>query len=327
MRLSNMLAQGPQWASMIALGFCLFAQPVSAENYPSRAITIVVPQAVGSASDNVTRPIAESLRKQLGQAVIVENRAGAAGLIGTSYGARAKPDGYTFTIVSNTTMAANPSMYKELPYDPVKDFVPVALLGKTSMMYVVRPDFPAQTLDQLVAESKQRNVPLTAGYGSSTAQIALHMLTQASDMTVTPVPYNGTPQLMVDLLGGTVDFAVVDVGSGMVQARQNKVTPLAIAASKKLTVSDDVPTMAEKYPGIFMDTWIAIAAPAGTSNEHIEAINKAVLEASKQPEVIKAFQSVAIELATATPEELAETIKADQEKWPDLVKAAGIQPQ
>lgn len=312
---------------MIALGVFLGAQPVSAENYPSRPITIVVPQAVGSASDNVTRPIAESLRKQLGQPVIVENRAGAAGLIGTSYGARAKPDGYTYTIVSNTTMAANPSMYKELPYDPVKDFVPVALLGKTSMMYVVRPDFPAKTLDQLVAEAKRRSIPLTAGYGSSTAQIALHMLTQASGMDVTPIPYNGTPQLTVDLLGGTVDLAVVDVGNGMVQARQGKVTPLAIAASRKLAVSDDVPTMAEKYPGTFMDTWIAIAAPTGTPQERIEVINKAVQEASKQPEVIKAFQNVAIELATASPEELGKTIKADQEKWPGLIKAAGIQPQ
>ena len=167
----------------LASGVCVYAQ-----DFPSRPITIIVPQPPGSASDNVTRPIAQALSESLGQTVFVDNKGGAAGMIGMGQGARAAPDGYTFVVISNTTMAANPSMFKKLPYDPKKDFSPVALLGITSMMYVVRNDFPADTLDTLLAEAKRRKTPLTAGYGSSTAQIALNMLTTASGTTMTPVP-------------------------------------------------------------------------------------------------------------------------------------------
>jgi tripartite-type tricarboxylate transporter receptor subunit TctC len=305
----------------------LVAGAAGAQDYPTRPITIIVPQPPGSASDNVTRPIAQALKETLGQPVIIENKAGAAGMIGMGQAARAKPDGYTFVIVSNTTMAANPSMFQKLPYDAEKDFSAVALMGRTSMMYVVRSDFPADSLDALVAEAKRRKVPLSAGYGSSTAQVALNMLTTATGMTVTPVPYQGTPKLTVDLLGGQVDLAVVDVGAGVVQARTGKVRPLAVASSRKLDAAGNVPTLAERHPGVFMDTWIALAAPAGTPAAIIQKVNAAVNAAARRPEVQEAFQTVAIDLATATPQELEAMIKADQQKWPKLIREAGIQPQ
>ncbi|MEO8309514.1 MAG: tripartite tricarboxylate transporter substrate binding protein, partial [Pseudomonadota bacterium] len=239
----------------------------------------------------------------------------------------AKPDGYTFVIVSNTTMAANPSMFHKLPYDAVKDFAPVALLGRTSMMYVVRTDFPADSLEALVAEAKRRKVPLNAGYGSSTAQVALNMLTTATGMEVTRVPYPGTPKLTVDLLGGQVDFAVVDVGAGVVQQRAGRVRPLAIAASRKLETAGNVSMLTDRYPGVFMDTWIAIAAPAGTPAAIIQKVNAAVNAAARRPDVRHAFQTVAIDLVTSTPQELDAIIKADQQKWPRLIRDAGIQPE
>ncbi|MEO9229792.1 MAG: tripartite tricarboxylate transporter substrate binding protein [Devosia sp.] len=305
----------------------VIAGAAGAQNYPTRPITIVVPQPPGSASDNVTRPIAQALTEALGQTVIVENRAGAAGMIGMGHAARSAPDGYTLVIVSNTTMAANPSMFKKLPYDAENDFVPVALLGRTSMMYVVRPDFPADSLEGLVAEANRRTVPLNAGYGSSTAQVALNMLTTATGIELTRVPYQGTPKLMVDLLGGQVDLAVVDVGSGVVQARGGKVRPLAIAASRRLATSGAVPAMAEKYPGMFMDSWIALAAPAGTPQAIINKVNAAVNAAAQRPEVQQAFANVAIDLATSSPQELGAMIKEDQQKWPKLIRDAGIKPQ
>jgi tripartite-type tricarboxylate transporter receptor subunit TctC len=311
-----------------ALGsLALAACAAGAQDYPTRPITIIVPQPPGSASDNVTRPIAQALKETLGQPVIIENKAGAAGMIGMGQAARAKPDGYTFVIVSNTTMAANPSMFQKLPYDPEKDFAAVALMGRTSMMYVVRSDFPADSLDALVAEAKRRKVPLSAGYGSSTAQVALNMLTTATGMTATPVPYQGTPKLTVDLLGGQVDLAVVDVGAGVVQTRMGKVRPLAVASSRRLDAAGNVPTLAETHPGVFMDTWIALAAPAGTPAAIIQKVNAAVNAAARRPAVQQAFQTVAIDLATATPQELEAMIKADQQKWPKLIREAGIQPQ
>lgn len=312
-------------AALVSLA--LAACAASAQEYPTRPITIIVPQPAGSASDNVTRPIAQALNETLGQPVVVENKAGAAGMIGMQQAARAKPDGYTFVIVSNTTMAANPSMFRKLPYDPEKDFAPVALLGRTSMMYIVRSDFPAESMEALVAEAKRRNAPLNAGYGSSTAQVALNMLTTATGMSVTAVPYQGTPKLTVDLLGGQVDMAVVDVGAGVVQARTGKVRPLAVASSRKLETAGNVPTLAEKHPGVFMDTWIALAAPAGTPAAVIQKVNAAVRAAARRPEVQQAFQTVAIDLATSTPSELDAMIKADQQKWPKLIRDAGIQPE
>lgn len=300
---------------------------VLAQDYPTRPITIIVPQPPGSASDNVTRPIGQALQEKLGQPVIIENKAGAAGMIGMGQAAKAKPDGYTLVVVSNTTLAANPSMFKKLPYDAEKDFAPVALMGRTSMMYVVKPDFPADTLDAFIAEAKRRKVPLTAGYGSSTAQVALSMLSTASGAPFTPVPYQGTPQLMTNLLGGTVDFAVVDVGAGAVQARSGKVKPLAIAASRRLEAAGNVPTMVERYPGIYMDTWIALAAPAGTPQAIIDKINAAVNESARRADVQQAFIGVAIDISTASPQVLGEMIRADQQKWPGLIKAAGIEPQ
>lgn len=321
----------PSWRACVqglAITALLSTSPVSAqERYPARHITIIVPQVAGSATDNVVRPVAQAMHEMLGQPVIVDNRAGANGVIGMDLGARAASDGYTFTAISNTTMAANPNMYKKLPYDPERDFVPVAMLGRTSMMYVVRPDFPASSIDTLLAEAGKPAKRLSAGFGSSTAQVALSMLTTAAGMSVTPVPYQGTPKLLIDLIGGVVDFAVVDVGSGMQQINAGKIKPLAIAASQRLGVSGSIPTLAEKYPGVHMDTWIALAAPRGTAREQILKLNTAVNAALSRPEVRKAFEKVAIDPSSATPEELGEIIKADMRKWPGMIKAAGIEPQ
>lgn len=314
-------------ATMAALLSCIPLAGALAQEYPTRPITIIVPQPPGSASDNVTRPIAAALKETLGQPVIIENKGGAAGMIGMGQAARAAPDGYTLVVVSNTTMAANPSMYKKLPYDAEKDFTPVALMGLTSMMFVVRTEFPAESLDALLAQAAGRTTPFTAGYGSSTAQVALNILTTASNTAMTPVPYPGTPKLMVDLLGGTVDLAVVDVGNGMVQARSGKVRPLAIAASRRLEASGDVPTLAERFRNATMDTWIALAAPAGTPKAIVDKVNAAVNQAAGRADVRQAFSTVAIDIATATPAELGAMIKEDQKKWPAMIRAAGIEPQ
>ena len=153
------------------------------------------------------------------------------------------------------------------------------------------------------------------------------MLGTASGLRVTPVPYQGTPKLMVDLIGGTVDFAVVDVGNGMVQVKGGKVKALAIAASKRLDVSGAIPTLAEKYPGVYMDTWIALAAPAGTPAAVVSRVNAAVNAAQARPDVRQAFATVAIDPATSTPKELGDIIKSDMKKWPGMIKAAGIEAQ
>lgn len=317
----------PRRAVAAALLSCLPWVGAMAQDYPARPITIIVPQPPGSASDNVTRPIAIALKEALGQPVIVENKGGAAGMIGMGQAARAAPDGYTLVVVSNTTMAANPSMYRKLPYDAEKDYAPVALMGMTSMMFVVRSEFPAESLDALLAQAGQRGTPFTAGYGSSTAQVALNMLTTVSNTAMTPVPYPGTPKLLVDLIGGTVDLAVVDIGNGMVQARAGKVRPLAIAASRRLEAAGDVPTLAERFQNATMDTWIALAAPAGTPPAVVDRLNAAVNQAARRPDVRQAFSTVAIDIATATPAELGAMIRADQKKWPAMIRAAGIEPQ
>lgn len=308
-----------------ALAVCAYSH---AEEFPAKRVTFVVPHPAGTAPDNLIRPISQVLSKQFGQPFVVENKTGASGQIGMSYVARSQPDGYTLIVYSNATMVANPVMFKKLSYDASKDFVPVALLGRTSMMYVVRAESTIRSIEGIAAARASEGRPLTIGYGSSTAQVAAQILATATGEKMTFVPYQGTPGLVNDVLGGTVDLAVVDIGTGVVQTRGGRMRSLATAASGRLNVAGAVPALIEKYKEApSLDSWIAIGAPAGTPPDTVEKLNAAINAAMKTAEVANAFNSAALDLATATPHELGQIIKADQEKWPPLIRAAGIEAQ
>ena len=299
----------------------------AAQDYPSRPDTIVVHYGPGSSNDNVIRPLAAALAKTLGQPVIVDNKPGANGVVATQFGARAKPDGYTLLAGSSTTLAANVGLFKTLPYDPQKDFQPVAGLGSTSMMYMVRSDYPAKDLKSFLAYAAKQGEPLSVGYGSSSAQVGLALLSKVSGVKFSGIPYKGTPQAITDLLGGQIPMAIVDVGNGVPQMTAGKLTALAISNVARSISAPAVPVLSETYPGTRLVTWIGVVAPAGTPLPIVEKLEKAIIAALATPEVTQAFRLVATEVEPVGHLELGKRMQRDQVEWLELIKAAGIQPE
>ena len=298
-----------------------------AQDYPTRPITIIVPYGPGSATDNVVRPVAVALQKALGQSVIIDNKAGANGVVGTQLGARARPDGYTLLAGSSTTLAANAGLFKSLPYDPQKDFAPIAGMASTSMMFMVRSDFPAKDLKGLLAYAARQPNPMPVAYGSSSAQVALTLLTTISGVKFSGIPYKGTPQAITDLLGGQVPVAIVDVGNGVPQMRSGRLTALAISGTARSVSAPDVPTLAETWPGTQLVTWIGLVAPAGTPQAVVEKLDRAIAAAMAAPEMKQQFAALATEIDQVGSRELAQRMQRDQVLWLELIKAAGIQPE
>lgn len=304
------------------------ALPAAAQDYPSRPVTIVVPFPAGAAVDNLVRPVATELARLLGQAVVVDNKGGAQGVIGTQFAARAKPDGYTLLAGSSTTLAANVGLFKSLPYDPQKDFVPIAGLGYTSMMFLVRADSPAKDLKGLIALLRSQTNPMPAGYSSSSGQVALAILSRAAGVNLLPISYKGTPQVVTDLLGGALPMAGIDVGSGVPHiGTGGRLTAIAITGSARSVSAPNVPTLSEAFPGSELVTWIGIVAPAGTPPAVVARLHRAIFSALATPEVKQSYASLSTEVEPVPPEDLGRRMQRDQARWIELIRTIGIQPQ
>jgi tripartite-type tricarboxylate transporter receptor subunit TctC len=298
-----------------------------AQDYPSRPISVVVPYPAGSFTDNVMRPIAIALTKSLGQSVVIDNRAGAQGVVGTQFGARARPDGYTLLVGSSTSLAANVGLFKSLPYDPLKDFQPVAGLAYTSMMFMVRPNSPAKDLPSFLALARKEASPMPAGIGSSSAQVGLALLSRVSGVKFTPISYKGTPQVITDLIGGVVPMGVVDVGNGVPHIKSGRLVPLAISGTSRSVSAPEVPTLAETWANTQLVTWVGLVAPAGTPMAIVDKLHAAVNEALANPEIRKTFAAMATEIEPVTPQALKARMERDLVQWGELIRAAGIAPE
>ena len=297
-----------------------------AQEFPSRPLTLVAPYPAGSATDNVTRPLAIALQAILGQAVIVDNRAGAQGVIGADFVARSKPDGYTL-LVASSTMFAGTGLVKSLPYDPMTAFQPVSGIGSTSMMFMVRADSPVKTVADLIYTGKNQSAPLAIGFGAASAQVTLAMFASASGSNVTPVPYRGTPQALTDLAGGQIPVAVVDIGNGVTQIKGGRLRALAISARTRSAAAPDVPVLSETLKGAALETLIAVVAPAGTPPAVVEKLDQAIRQALTKPELKAAFATTTTEVVPVATAELVQMLKTETPKWHALIKAAGIEPQ
>ncbi len=306
---------------------CLFPTVGLAQAFPSKPITIIVPFPAGSATDNLVRPVAAALQAALGQAVIVDNKPGAQGVIGTQYVARAKADGYTLLAGSSTTLAANVGLFKSLPYDPGKDFQPIAGLGYTSMMFMVRADSSAKDLKSFLALARKEAMPMPVAYGSSSAQVALALLSKASGVKFTPVPYKGTPQAITELIGGTIPMAIVDVGNGVPHLKAGRLTALAMSGSTRSVSAPDVPTLSESFSGTQLVTWIGLVAPAGTPQPVVDKLYAAIDSVLATPEMKQRFATISTELEPVSPQDLGKRMERDLVQWTELIRAAGIQPE
>lgn len=316
-------------ALFAALTFAAGAQYAAAQDeYPSRPIKFVLPFAAGSATDTLARVLGEHMSATLGRPIVVENMPGASGFLAAQNVARAEPDGHTVLITSNTTHAANQSLFKELPYDPVADFEPVTKLGTITLALVVHPSVPVSSVRELIDYAKAHPGELTFGSGSSSSQIAGEMLNTLAGIDMLNVPYKSNPQAVTDLLGGHTSLVFADVSTTLPQAEAGKVKALAVSSAQRSPLAPDLPTMVEAgVPGYELTAWFAAFVPAGTPEPIVDELNAAFRAALADQAVSQRLLNAGIEPASSTPEELAAFVGSETEKWAGIVKAAGIEPQ
>ncbi len=295
--------------------------------YPSHVVRLVVPYGPGSSPDQVGRIIAQQMQESLGQPVIVDNRAGALANVGTAEVARATPDGYTILLTTNTPHAANVALFKKLPFDPVKDFAPIVRLITTSMVLLVRADFPANDLAQFIAQAKAKPQGLNAGYGSAATIVSIAKLRSAAGFKTLDVPYKGVPLAIADVLSGELAFTFGDFAVSMPQIRGGKMKGLGVTSPARTPLAPEIPAIAETFPGFETRIWYGLVAPAGTPAAAVTKLHDVVAASLAKPEVKARLGSLGLEAAPMTPEEFGEFIKREIAKWTREVREAGIQPE
>jgi tripartite-type tricarboxylate transporter receptor subunit TctC len=299
----------------------------AARAYPARPVRLIAPFPPGSNADSVARVMADPLQKALGQPFIVENRPGATGSIAADFVAKSAPDGYTLFLTTNSPLVVNGHLFKKLSYDPVKDFAPVTRLGVTGFVVMVRPDFQAKTLAELIALARSRPGMLSAGSGGAGAQVSTALLKSMAKLDVIDVPYKGVPQAVTDVLGGTLDLALVDLGNAIVQMSGRKLLPLAVTLEAPTPLAPGVPTVAETLPGYEVMAWFGLVAPAGTPPEIVAKLNTAAMTVIARPEVKAAFANTGNVISPMNPVEFGGFIKSEIAKWAVLVDLAGLKPE
>jgi tripartite-type tricarboxylate transporter receptor subunit TctC len=303
----------------------LLAQPGT---YPTKPVTFVVPFAAGSATDQLARALGQSLTEQTKQAVVVDNKAGASGMLAAQAVARAANDGYTVLITTNTTHAANEHLYKKLGYDPVKDFTPITGLGKGGQLLVVRSDSPIKSVAELIAQAKKTPGKLSFGSGSSSSRVAGELFKQLAGVDLLHVPYKSNPNAITDLLGGQIDLMFADTATAVPQVSAGKLRALGATPARRISLLPDVPTLDEAgVKGYDMGFWFAAYLPAGAPAAVASRLRE-LLWAATRGESAKSFYGASgVEPWTSTADELARFQAAETQKWARVIKAAGIEAE
>jgi tripartite-type tricarboxylate transporter receptor subunit TctC len=310
---------------MLALSF---AAGAGAQTYPRGPVTIIVPFAPGGSVDIVARPVAQALQEKLQQPFVVDYRQGANSKIATAYVGKSKPDGHTLLLFSGSFLV-NPSTQKNLPYDTLKDFKPVGMLGENANVLVVSPKLGVNGLQELIKLAKSRPGKLT--YGSSGAGGPLHLAAElfkdAAKVDMLHVPYRGTAAMFPDLMSGVVDLAVVSIPSGLSFIKSGLIKPLAVTSAERAPSLPDVPTMTEL--GLPLRTVVpyGLVAPAGTPQDVIERLSRALAEILNSEAIKERFAAGEIRPIYTTPGETAEFVRTEIDRYADVVKKAGVEPQ
>lgn len=313
-------------AAITALGLAAFGVTAHAA-YPDKPIRIVVGFPPGQATDMIARIAAKKLQDAMGQPVVVDNKPGAAGIIGSELVAKAPADGYTLVVGSSGTMAINPSLYGKLPYHPLRDFVPVSILSVVPLFLAVNPQVPAQTAADLVKLAKTSPSRLNYGSGGSgvTSHLTMELLKHDLGIDMTHVPYKGSPAAVTDLIGGQIT-TMIDTGPALLpHMRSGKLRILAVASEKRNAAAPNVPTMQEAGLGHFVaPAWIGLAAPKGTPKEVIDTLYKALASSWRDaPDVNEQLNALGAEAALMKPDEFSKFIQSEIDKWAVAVKLSG----
>ncbi|HET9576616.1 MAG TPA: tripartite tricarboxylate transporter substrate binding protein [Usitatibacter sp.] len=312
----------------IAAALALAAACAQAQDFPAKPVTFVVPFAAGSATDQIARALGQGVSEATKQSVVVEDKPGASGFLAAQQVAKSAPDGYTVLITTNTTHAANEHLYKSMPYDPVKDFAPVTLLGKGGQIMVVNPSVPAKSVGEFIALARKQPGKLTFGSGSSSSRIAGELLQQMAGIQILHVPYKSNPLAITDLLGGQIDMMITDTATGLPQVKAGKVRALGVTARTRSPLAPDIPTIDEAgVKGYEMGYWFAAYVPAKTPPAVVKRLHDLIVAATKSPSARQFYDSTGTEPVVSSPEELARFQQDESQKWGRIIKAANIQPE
>ena len=304
-----------------------FGGPVGAQEvYPSRPIKLIVPYTPGQGADSAARLVATRLAERLKQAIVVDNRPGAAGNIGAEVAAKAPADGYTLLVGSNATHAANAALYPSLRFDPIKDFVPVAYIGAVPMALIAAPNFPASSLPELIRIAKANPDTVSVAVPSSTARVVLELMSKSSGANFRNVPYKGSTAAITDVLGGHVQLSIDTAMAATPQISAGKMKALGVTSATRTSVLPSVPSFAESgLPGFSLVAWNVWFAPRGTPPEIVERLNAEIVKVLAEPDTVAKLRGLGYEPGGADgPQKVSAFVNAESKKWGDLIRAAGI---
>jgi tripartite-type tricarboxylate transporter receptor subunit TctC len=298
----------------------------AAEPYPSQRLTLIVPFPPGSATDSVTRHLAESIRAATGATVVVENKLGADGNLAALAVLKAEPDGYTAFVTTNSTQAANVSLFNSLPYDPKADFAPVAGIMTIPMMLTVKSDFPAKSVAEFVELAKKRLKPLSFGSGNTSSRGAAELFRFREGIEMQHVPYRGMPQALTDVMGGQIDCVFADPASAQGLVLDDKLRALAVTSSTRLETMPNLPTIAESgLPGYELTAWVGVFVRTKTPPEIIARLNSLITGFVNSAEAKNYLTTIGATPFPSTPEELGAFQETDTKRWAEIVETAKIE--
>jgi tripartite-type tricarboxylate transporter receptor subunit TctC len=300
------------------------AQPA----YPSRTIKMIVPYPAGGTTDFLGRLVADQLKTGLGATVIVENKPGAATTLGAEQVARAEPDGYTLLMATSTTLAINKTLYKKLPYDPVKDFAPIALVAAVPFALICNPTIPVKTLTEFIAYAKSKPGLAYGSAGNGSPQhLGAEMIKTAAGIDIRHVPYRGSVPAMLDVIAGHIPFMVVDLQPALQQIREGKVTVLGVTTLKRVAAAPEIPTLAEGgLAGFELVAWQGVVAPAGLPRAIVDQLAAQIGRLVTDPAARDKLTTIALEpLPGSTPDSFAAYVKTEVDRWADIVKNSGAE--
>lgn len=312
-------------AAMLAIGTS--PGTLAQESYPSRPVTIVVPWGPGGSGDITARTFARYFEKRLGQSAVIDNKPGANGIIGAQYAKAAKPDGYTLLMVSNMTHAANSTLFKKLPYDPLKDFEHVGMFGVFGLAALVPATSPFKTVPELVAYSKANPGVVSIGHFNTSTQIAAQLLKVSGDLPIKDVGYKTIGNAFTDVLGGHIHMVFADYVAAAGQIASGKLVPIAVTAAQRTADWPQIPTLAEFYPGYEIISSLGLAAPANTPGPIVDKLNGVLAEALQDPEVKAQLEKLGYTLRPHSAEATRGFLIDETNKWARYIKAANIEPQ
>jgi tripartite-type tricarboxylate transporter receptor subunit TctC len=314
-------------AAVAPLMLAMVATASAQAPYPNRNITLVLPFAAGSGTDTTTRIISKELGTALGVGMVIDNKAGANGSIAASYVARSTPDGYTLFVTTNTSHSANPYLLKNMSYDPVKDFTPIARTGDLPFMLVIHPDIPANSVADLIALAKKEPGKYTYASGSSAAIVAGATFARLAGIDLLHVPYKSSPPALTDVIAGRVSMMFIDVPTGLPHVNAKALKSLAVTTKKRSALLPDLPTMDDTVKGFDITSWQGYFGPANLPKDVVVRLNAEIRKVVERSDIKGQLAERGMEAFSGTPEEFEAFVKEQLVVWEKLITAAGIEKQ